>query len=307
LPGWPKETRLPPVGSVGRKRPGYHQPGRNLGHDCARRTARNQAVLEAGRVERPSPRLGRPLRGRVLLAHRPDERRPGRRGRALRTPPPRPDLPVPGTTVLAPALLAERSAGPPVGPGRHGRALRVPDRPDALQSAGRHHREHLQQRQSHAPATPGGALQQIQTRPQALPLLRDGIVAHARRGAHPVPPVLLHPGLLRPKGHPVPQADGTGGRPDPRVAAAGRGGRRGAGRHGVRRRSDPGRVRRAAVFLGRPDEPGTGPGGAEAATEGEFVGNRIDGWAVQGHPAEPEPRPVRRPSGGGRRIGSGRK
>ena len=77
----------------------------------------------------------------------------------------------------------------------------------------------------------------------------------------PVPPLLLHQGVLRAEGHGLPQADGTRGGNDPGIAAAGRGRCGRLGRHGVRCRSDPRSVRRTEVFVDRPDESGTGVGG----------------------------------------------
>src|SRR6202035_567719 len=71
-------------------------------------------------------------------------------------------------------------------------------------------------------------------------------------------------------------------------------GRRGVRRHGFRCGSDSRSLREASVFLDRSDESGTRVGGSETASEGEFVGEGIDGRAVQDHPALSEPGRVRR-------------
>ena len=131
-----------------------------------------------------------------------------------------------------------------------------------------------------------------------MPLLRDGAADHAGRGAATVLPALLHQGLLPAQGSGLPDAAGVGRRDRPRPAAAGRGGRGGAGRHGVRRGGGPRGLRGPGVFVDRPDEPGAGAGRGQAAAEGAIVGGGVDCGSAGARPASSGAGPLRRVAAG---------
>jgi hypothetical protein len=132
------------------------------------------------------------------------------------------------------------------------RAVPLHHRRDAVQPVREAHGEHLQHRQPPAAATERAAVWKAETHPQELPQLHDGTLDRAVGAATAVLDSALHPRILPEERARAPHDRGSRSRLDPSVAAARRGGSRGAGRYGVRGGGGPRGLRRAGLRMDFP-------------------------------------------------------